>query len=299
MAEAITTQPPEPPESLVAGSREENIQLHHGQELTPETASTLTQAAFARVVVLAGQSESGKTSLLAAIYEKFCQGPFAGLRFAGSRTLWAFESRCHGLRVASGRSQAGMERTKLTDEQHMLHLKVQSLDDGSLMDLLFTDISGEKFRAATQTTEDSTSLTIVKRADHFVLCLDGSKLMEPKERHAVVTNGRSILRAFLEARMLGPWSLVTVLFTKADLFGDDRDIAAFRKSTETEFRETFKDRLGGLEFASSVALQVDQTVGLETLLRSWTMTSKMGAHHTLDSNVSENAREIDQFSWKR
>lgn len=282
--------------STEAPPAEETVELYDGEELTPDTARVITRASLSRVVVLAGHIESGKTTLLATLYEKFCSGPFAGFRFAGSRTLWGLERRCFSWRVASGRAKGSSERTPLSQDQLMLHISLQRESDGSFVDLLITDLSGESFKAATEAADDCTALTMVKRADHFVLCLDGEKLLDGAARHQVITDGHSILRSFLEAKMLGSFSTVTVLFTKTDLHAGNNEMEDVRKDTVAGYQRTFGESFGALHFSSSSAAKLEELAGVDDLLLRWAgqsrlLSSKLVASQSQDTN----RREIEKF----
>lgn len=284
------------PAALEASAPEETVALYDGDELTPDTAGVVTRASLSRVVVLAGQSESGKTTLLATLYEKFCSGPFAGFRFAGSRTLWGLERRCHSWRVASGRVKGSSERTPLSQDQLMLHISLQRESDGSFVGLLITDLSGESFKAATEASEDCRALTMVRRADHFVLCLDGEKLLDGAARHQVITDGHSILRSFLEAKMLGLFSTVTVLFTKTDLHAGNKEMEDLRKDAIADYQRTFGESFGALHFSSSSAAKLEELAGVDDLLVRWTGESRLLSSRLVPTQpLDVQRREIEKF----
>src|SRR5687767_14635843 len=98
--------------------------LPDGEALTAQRATAITAAAPTRVVILAGAEDSGKTTLLTSLYEKFLQGRFADHLFAGSATLPAYEQRCHRARIQSGAVDPDTERTKGLDVR-LLHLKLR------------------------------------------------------------------------------------------------------------------------------------------------------------------------------
>lgn len=273
------------------------VQLPSGLELTPELARPITRSRLSRIIVLAGASESGKTTMLTAIYEKLCRGPFAGLRFAGSETLWAWEQNCHTLRIASGRSSPDTERTKRTDEQPLLHLRLQSeLNSDTSMDILLTDISGERFTAATESTDECKKLTLVSRADHFVICLDGKRLCDERLRHGVRGEGRSTLQAFIQAGMLGKASSVMVLFTKADLFRHTPAIESFIAEIETEYTEKFKPLFGTLRFQAVSAYPFQTAIGIDDLIRRWASETRVGQHlEEIPDGAVLGERQIDKF----
>ena len=108
----------EPEQSL------EVVSLSNGRALTQEQANELARSALTRLIVILGESDSGKTTLLAHINERLQRGPLGEMSFAGSRTLPAFEERCFLSRSASRRSQPTTQRTPLGQDQGLLHLTV-------------------------------------------------------------------------------------------------------------------------------------------------------------------------------
>ena len=254
------------------------IDLPPGKDLTPEMGNRLAAARLVRLVFLAGEAESGKTTLLAAIYEKFNSGPFAGLIFGGSLTFIGWEQRCHLSRVASGAERPDTERT-LGLQHRLLHLRVrdQELVDGT-QDLLFTDLSGEVFKLIRDSTAECQQLGMLKRADHFVLLFDGKKLSERSTRHEAQNNGIALLRSCVDAGMVGSRSFVDVVFSKYDLI-----LAAGHDTIEFlgTVRETIKGRLGlklgRLRFHNIAARPesgpTEYAFGIPELLSSWTRES--------------------------
>lgn len=75
---------------------------------------------------------AGKTTLVAALYEKFNEAPFANYLFAGSKTLVAMERRSHLARLTSGALRPDTERTLITDirDTRFLHFCLRSADLG-------------------------------------------------------------------------------------------------------------------------------------------------------------------------
>src|SRR5438094_3901098 len=122
----MSTTPPQPPQSVapppgdaaqapvsaapVAAVRD-LIDLPTGKELDESGALKLEVARPVRLVVVAGPVGCGKTTLLTSLYELFQWGPVAEFEFAGSKTLPAFEQRCHLSRSASGASEPKTQRT--------------------------------------------------------------------------------------------------------------------------------------------------------------------------------------------
>jgi hypothetical protein len=269
--------PPEVAAPEQAGPSE-TMDLPDGADLSPDSAIVITRAFMTRLVILAGAPDSGKTTLLTSIYESFQWGPFAGYIFAGSRTLPGLERRCHLARIVSGRTIADTERTKPGQRHQLLHLRVRAQDlSKPAQDLLLSDLSGETFRLAKDSTEECKSLSILRRTDHFVLLLDGDKLARVESRAEAATDGAALLRSCLDAEMLGRHSLVDVLFTKWDLVqscADKSGTKAYIAHIEEEMRRRFESRVGRLRFFQVAARPAEGSelpfaYGLSEVLPSW------------------------------
>ena len=98
-----------------------SIELYAGTELATEDTDAVTLRYPAHLIVFAGEAESGKTTVLASIYDRLSDGPFAGFRFAGSRSLLGFEQICYLNRLASGGTRPDTPRTVPSDEAAYYH----------------------------------------------------------------------------------------------------------------------------------------------------------------------------------
>ena len=146
-----------------------DVDLPHGDSLQPNESIAISCASPTRFIIVAGAAESGKTTLVGSIFERFRLGVFGGYRFAGSQTLRGFERICHPGRVASGNTIPQTERTKLPLGRQLLHLRFRKLD-GSLpcQDLLISDLSGEEFDNAKDFGSDARNLSIVRSAHRLL-----------------------------------------------------------------------------------------------------------------------------------
>jgi hypothetical protein len=266
-------------ESSSEASSEKLIELPPGTDLTPEFGAAVTAASLTRLVLIAGEAESGKTTLLSTIYEKFNEAPFANLLFAGSSTLVGWEQRCHLSRVASGAEKAETERTQGLN-QRLLHLRVreQNLKE-PVQDILFTDLSGEVFKLIRDSTSECQRLGMLKRADHIVLMLDGKKIANSATRHEALNNGMALLRSCVDARMIGPQSFVDVVFSKYDLVKAGADgTMAFLQFAKERITSRFEGGLGRLRFHNVAARPesasgIDFGFGIADLLSAWVQDS--------------------------
>ncbi len=213
------------PEELEPSSAHE---YWRGEALEGQDALAVTQAVPARIVVVAGAAESGKTTLVAGLYEVFHQGPFAGYLFAGSRTLVGFERRCHLARRASGLDAPDTERTSRSSGQPMLHLQVRRPGHG-VCDLLVTDIYGEAFRLAADSTDECQRLGVLRRADHVAVLVDGARLASLRHRQQPFAEADALLRSCEDAGMLDRTAQVQVIVTKVDLMRGGADEVGRRK----------------------------------------------------------------------
>lgn len=95
-----------------------------GESLSIEDSEAITADEDTHVVLLAGPHSCGKTTLIAAIYDMFFDGPVNSYNFAGSRTLPGFERRAFLARTVSDSPAPGAERTSLAEQNRFLHLRV-------------------------------------------------------------------------------------------------------------------------------------------------------------------------------
>ena len=134
--------------------RDEGI-TYEGAALRLDESYQVANALRPQFVLLMGDRDVGKTTLLAELHHSYLQAPFAGYLFAGSRTLIGFEERCFLSRFQSGLENEDTERTKSRDIR-LLHL---SLAPEAMplrrTDLLFGDVSGERYRDIKTSVEEA------------------------------------------------------------------------------------------------------------------------------------------------
>src|SRR5712692_4403902 len=126
----MTTPPQEPPSSTPVPSQPpppvtvpDVIDLPSGNELDDLEAAKLQAAQLARLIVVAGPVGAGKTTLITTLHDLFQTGKIGDHAFAWSRTLPAFERRCHLSRIASERAVPDTERTPFGKVRY-LHIQI-------------------------------------------------------------------------------------------------------------------------------------------------------------------------------
>src|SRR5438876_3284395 len=224
----------ETPAQPVVPVAPELIRLPSGTVLTEAQAQTLASDRSVRLIVIAGAVDCGKTTLLTSLYELFQTGPVNAVRFAGCDTFPAFEQRCHLSRTDSDNEAEETARTPYNGPHpEYLHLKIQNGEsEADEIDFLFTDVAGEMFHYARNSTDECKRLTFLRRASHFVLFLDCEKALLANKKWGMVQDAKSLLQSCLDSSMLESTCFVTVLWAKCDFFEADKNkeaVAAFVK----------------------------------------------------------------------
>src|ERR1700677_3351317 len=226
--EPTPTQAPKAADAVLPGSAEALlvdsrvvpglIRLPAGVELNEDSAEKMSSERPVRLIVLAGAIDCGKTTLLSSLYEMFQGGPVEKKQFAGCETFPAFEKKCHPGRTDSGNTEeATVRNTYDGPHPEYVHIKLQNgLKALGHIDFLFTDVSGEMFEYARNSTIECKKLTFLLRASHIVVFLDCEKLFLPTKRWGMVKAGRSLIQSCLDSKMLEPEVYVTVVWAKCD-----------------------------------------------------------------------------------
>ncbi len=317
----MSTIPPQPPQPIAprtdgtvqasttpAGSALSEpaidlIELPPGKELDELGAAKLQASRPVRLVVVAGPVGCGKTTLLTSLYELFQWGKVSEYSFAGSNTLPAFERRCYLSRTASERAVPDTERTPFGEVRY-LHLRIWKVGfSKGPLDLLFTDVSGESFERARDSIAECQQLNFLRRADHFLLLLDGEKLVRKEKRWQVAHDSMTLLRSCLDSGMLGGTCLVNILWAKFDflLAATDEEHAKFLEKLTREFETEFASRVGRLSFSRIAArpTQADSLKfghGLAELLKDWATVSPRERSMNILPDESMGSRESELFA---
>jgi hypothetical protein len=266
------------PEVAVQAAAAPAVTFEDGRYLDATGTRDLMRRTLARVVVLAGEVRCGKTTILASLMDAFHKGPYAGLLFAGSRTLPGFEQICHHARTGSGRMEPFTPRTSRSEELRFLHLNLAEEHNPRVRHtLLFSDISGEAFEAARESVDEAQALTQLRRADHLLVLVDGRKLLDPVERQPARRHPMSLLRNLLDAGVVESTSFVDVAVSKWDYIAATEPDSAPRRAVD-RIREEVASRVepyvGRARLVTVAARprrgsEVEPRHGVDKLLRSW------------------------------
>jgi hypothetical protein len=230
----------------------EVYQFHSGEKLTGSEASRMLNALPARVVLCAGAQSAGKTTLLAKIGELFRAGSFKNFRFAGSKTLCAFERASWLATISSGAENPDTTRSYRVEKDTFYHLQVKRL--GSLehrFDVLISDLPGELFPEILANKEICEEQLALSRADHLVLFVDCASMIDSAKRHDERDSILSFLDQVLECKHEPDLLFVAIVFSRWDyvLTHQNQDSCDRNcSSLEAELRDRFSTAFCGLRF---------------------------------------------------
>ena len=308
MADAVETdakvEAVEPAEEV----EPEYIELFSGATLGATEAEVITLRSRTHLVVFAGAEGSGKTTMLASIYERLNQGPFAGYKFAGTRSLLGFEDICHLNRLASGGVQPDTQRTGLTEETKYYHLALRGAEPvAARRDVLLSAMSGELFRMAKDSQEDAERLTFLRRADAIVVLVDGERLADTAQRTSAQADAADILESLLDANMVSASCQVEIVFSKLDrITAAGQPALDFLGKTKEKFEGKFRARVPSLTFRNIAARPAPSSVpessegGLAEAFASWTTLPPSASHDEQQGAPapSREEREFSKFGWR-
>ena len=252
------------------------VELPSSEPFTPREAAVVTRARSTNLIVLGGPQSSGKTTLIASIYERLHLGPFAGRMASWCSTLMGFERICHLGREESGLTKPDTLHTSLQVGKQIYHLRMYSPERRSHQDVLLTDLSGEVFEGIRGFDEECTHLQFLRRADHFSLLLDGERVSSLSTRHQTFDEGATILRVLIERGLLSQQTHVQVVFSKWDLIDradTSEGVKEYLQHAEESLTERFARSFATLSFYRTVARDPDgaymMATGVESLLSTW------------------------------
>lgn len=189
--------------------------LTTGEAMTLTQALTLSRRRESRFMILMGEPESGKTALLARLWERIQTGEtLAGHHLAGSRTALGFERRAHWARLDSGQSEESFPSTP-DEEGFVLDLRMRR-PDGELVELLLADVGGGVFKRVRQGRPLLQEVPWAMHADRFLVTLDAAALSVPGGSETAVTRALRQLLALRSSGVVRATARVALVLTKAD-----------------------------------------------------------------------------------
>lgn len=308
MVEATPAVAEETETAADQAERQAGAELIAGYEMSAAETEDITLRWPTQFIVLAGAEGSGKTTMVASLYEHLGRGSLAGFDFAGSRSLLGLERICHANRVDSGGTRPTTERTIPSDETAYYHLALrETAGERRRQQVLLSALSGELYRWARNSREECEKLTFLHRANTIVVLVDGEKLASLEQRVNAQADAAGILDAFLDAKMVPSGCHVEFVFSKLDCILAAGDSAlAFLKQTQEKLEAKFRARLPTLVFRELAARpgpsnQVEElNNGVATAFATWVVVrSHANADGARVFQPPSDAREFNKFGWRR
>ncbi|MBW8683515.1 hypothetical protein K1Y79_04135 [Chitinophaga sp. B61] len=270
-----------------------------GDDLQENELSTITYQFKSNLVVLIGEPECGKSTLYAALLDRFHKGPIGDFNFAGCLTPIAFEKRAHYARLKSKSKSSDNERTK-SFEFSYLHLEVRHR---SLLfksqHLLFADINGEKFQRANDADDEMSTLGILRYASHIFVLANGSTLLHNSNRHALKANIISTIERALQNQLLVGKERLNLVITKWDKIDAANEIEKINSFFIQPLKERFPTLFGEILFIASRSLNpnVKWGEGLDVFLDKCLSQGNPKQVTTKVIEEHEIVREFQRFKY--
>jgi len=251
---------------------------YSGNKLTVDEAAPILQS-NPQVVVLGGMIESGKTTLLARIFEMFQCGEIVGYRFMTSKTPVEFDKLSWHATMESGANKPTTVHTARSENNLFLHLRFRPISGANTpIDLLLGDIPGELFPEAVAEESVCRNLSALGRANHVLLFLDAEVLTHAAKRHDHCGKVFDFVSRALQTGQIGQNTVLHLITSKSDVLVRDPKISGnvlkFVDGIEQSFRAKFGPKVGGLHVARVAArpeLNFQPTFKeINELFRLWT-----------------------------
>jgi hypothetical protein len=226
---AAPARPERPPEYAAPGGEQPLVSVEDA--MTFEQARSLSGRRGARLVLLMGERSTGKTALIAMLWQQFLeQDGLADHRLAGSRCARGLERRAHWARLSAAQPSARFPATRAEDEG-VLHLRVRR-PDGRRVELLLADLAGGGFEQVREGRGLLEALPWAVRADRFAVVLDAASLSVPGESEIAITRARRLLLALAASGAVRDSARVALVLTKADSLSESGAKALSRHEPE-------------------------------------------------------------------
>jgi hypothetical protein len=183
--------------------------------MTLSQARTVSGRRGARLVLLMGEAGTGKTALIATLWQRFLEADgLADHRLAGSRTPLGLERRAHWLRLDSEQPFERFPSTRFEDGA-VLHVRVRR-PDGELVELLLADLAGEQFERVREGRPLLEEIPWGPRVDRFVVLMDAQALSVTGESEIAVTRAQRLILSLRSPGVVRETARVALAYTKVD-----------------------------------------------------------------------------------
>ncbi len=263
----------------------DSTRLAAAETLELSEASRLLRAGEGRVIAILGPTASGKTSLIASLYDLFQEGAVGGVEFSGSQTLHAFERTCHDARMGSRRGEPHMSCTPRGEVQ-FYHLEVGGGIARDGLSLIVGDRAGEEYLEAADDASVATAFSEVVRANSLTVLVDGERLLDAGARHNLSSEIKLILQALRDGGAMRAGSRLALVLTKLDAVRESPHSERAARDFDRLFvdlRRLFRDVLSTVEqfqiAAAPKTVALPRGTGIPELLSFWLQQAVAPAKH--------------------
>ncbi|MBN1063620.1 TRAFAC clade GTPase domain-containing protein [Clostridium botulinum] len=279
---------------------EENyiVNLPLGEALSIEDTYSITSKERTKLIVLAGPSECGKTTLITTVYQLFHRGPIEELFFAQSQTIKGFEQRSYHTRANSGMDNPNTQRTRIGILDSFLHLKLWNSKNQETHNFLLTDFSGEDFNNARANVEVmKEDFSLIGRADFLIILIDGDSITKKDERFSAIQITQELLTTIINADLLKSNTKIYFVISKNDIVkrrcDEDPLLNNFVKGIPDKLKSKFSYIKNEINFYNVAAMPKDTDIvpigyGINELIKKWTQ----------EVVISSNTSYVDQKDLK-
>lgn len=261
----------------------ERVAIASSESFEYEDVARFLAGTQAIVVTLIGDRDSGKSTLICSIYDRFLHGPFAGLQSSGVLTITGLEKRAHLERIESGRAAPDTQHTSLGEGLRYFHFGTSSEQEPEKRSaLLVSDRAGESYKNARGNPTLLGSLIELPLADYLVVMVDGGRVAELTTRAGSFFAVRQMLQLLADHQPKQSNYQIQVVITKTDLIETANDAPELRVSIDDfkgRLKESFADRFNSLVFfeiaARATRGEYPAAYGVDQLLQSWLVGPKL------------------------
>ncbi|MGB7159800.1 MAG: hypothetical protein WBD40_17165 [Tepidisphaeraceae bacterium] len=247
------------------------VELGGDESLSLPAADAIAARWGASVVLIAGEHNAGKTTLLAELYGQFLKGEFDGWSFAGSDCLIALDRRLQGAR-GIGPGPPEIDHT-VDEDMRLIDLRLRN-QAGERVCLLLSDIKGEFVRQIVEGAPAHQELPLAVRADLTMVVIDGEKVASVYHRGEALTRARLLIGALTEPGGIRVGCPVLLVLSKGDLLDTEtRSWFEAKASKLRAFAETRGVKAGIIVTAARPLAMPHKPAGLTDLL-SWLVTPR-------------------------
>ena len=251
----------------------DGVRLPDALPLESQDADNVLARLPSRMVCVIGGHDSGKTSIIAGLFDLFQMGPICNVAFAGSSTLHGLEIICHDSRAASERDEPHSERTK-RGEVRFYHIDVRHND--ALQSLLIADRSGEEYEEVADLAANATDMFELRRADAITVLVDGRRLASLSDRADVMGAIPLVIQGMVENGAFVRKPKLAIVLTKNDAVQAsprkgrvEQDFCSILEGLREAFAAHFGEIGSFVTSASPKEANVVRGAGLGELLEFW------------------------------